>query len=226
MNDAAYHTSNCWLFPKIVFGDMRTTRRLCKKVAQESISSQEWCWPASDADFVDVRDSDTPIVVERAIRDFAPDRSVPLWRPYWVAEFDDITDDWNSNDKTGTAMLLAGMRSLWFTVGMLCFVPRFRRPEHHRELLERYVFWLPEIEALAPRFRSEGQDSRMFWAIKMWHCALHLKYIEWTEASAERLRDEFFAVGNISEWLLANGVMTPDGSRYALMPAPLLGSTE
>jgi hypothetical protein len=164
-------------------------------------------------------------VVRRALRGYAPDRAVPLWRPYWVASLFELIDDGSlePNDKQAAHLILEGMRSLWFTVGMLSFGPWFRRRGQPRALLERYVHWLPELELLSPRFRAEGQEGEMFWTVTIMGCAFEAGYVSPTEHEQLNARENVRSAESFLAWLLEKQIILPDGARYRLAPEPASG---
>ncbi len=78
MADETNNTEARWLFPDFLLGDMRATRQAVKKMAK--MAMETGAWPDCPGRF-DVRVSDCPIVVERAIRGYAPDKARVMRRP-------------------------------------------------------------------------------------------------------------------------------------------------
>ena len=122
--------------------------------------------------------------------------------------------------------ILSGMDYLWFATGMLTcenLASVIRRPH---DLLDRFVAWLPELDALSVRFASEGFPSgcpnlpEFFWAWGInslaWHCKYAVPDISNADASAQ-MKD----AGGLSQWLVLQRVVREENGRYVLIDPPL-----
>ncbi len=146
------------LLPKCFYGTGKDTRAAWKAMVRKGGTDiSKWKEVLDGVELIPFADHPGPIVVRNDLRLWLTNDSV--WQLNWIAEL------WPNehskpplNWERQLELALEGMQRLWFTIGMLS--PVFRnfgfflldKAEILYPWLDRYVYWLPELDELVARF--------------------------------------------------------------------------
>ncbi len=133
------------------------------------------------------------------------------------------------------------MKSLWFTLGMLeingahmLLLPRDSDENYedqwYRPILQQYIFWLPEMLTLAPRFSCNFIDAKSshvsfayFWMNQILTYAANVGYPRrWSSLrETENAIDNRWSKSPLA-FLLGEGIVEQVGERYRLKPLAVI----
>jgi hypothetical protein len=213
------------VLPRILFGSERQVQKEWRKLVKQAWKRREWSSVVDDLETASATDLGALVVSSsRQLRTALPD----CWRMYAVGEaFKKLAMDAMPPGPEGVdqfdALLLEGMKWLWFTIGLLEIgggrfnLSNFPRSRPIIDVLYDYVdqfaYWLPELVELEPllyddlRMIAESTEGYRFpWALNIVSlaadCGVTLP-IE-SSSSGEILVDS----------LLQTGLIEPFNGRY------------
>lgn len=181
--------SDPFLFPKALFGRWSDVKRSWMVVQRKAEEAGNWRDAISGCEMVSVESDATPIMM--ALRRMPGAFSPSLWHPYWVGE---LLCDRADADRLSliNRLTLAGFDYCWFALGVLNYysVPRMRRQcSFYREMLRRYVYWIPELRLVGGRCTDCGID-RYLWQRQMVILATDA-FERWLDPQWSRLWSQF-----------------------------------
>ncbi|HEY4313642.1 MAG TPA: hypothetical protein VGN12_29590 [Pirellulales bacterium] len=234
-------------FPKMFYGDQKSTRAAWGRVASRAIADRTWdnVFPALEMESIEALPA--PLMILGKDKEFLRPKSIE-WRIYCVSRLKDFVTaskrdsmDYDEREELTRNLLLQGMKELWFTVGVLGVgwgqgtdPIRPGRPDEQgafwwQPALERYVYWLSDIQKISGRFIAHFEMpedvtriSTSTWGMNIVHYARLLGYpLQRNEADhpMDVLANDY--AGDISAYLLDYGVIEPDGEHFRLQPVPI-----
>jgi hypothetical protein len=226
------------LLPRILYGDLETTRRAWQKIARRAWRVGEWGDSFERDGMVHLPDFPGDILLARGFCGTGIRRREPLWRLYWASKSVSMAYKGVKTDEVedrAAHLLLGGMEHAWFTVGMLRaedadlfqpLEPVGRRQTYSRKLLERFVSWLPEILNLCSLFADEASYSYELrgiepmsstgalvgWAGRAGYYIPQFSDAEfnWVEFVSARYN------GDVVRWFIDLGIIRKQGDRFVL----------
>lgn len=185
-----------FLFPKLLHGSRNAVRRNCINLQRRAEQTGNWAEALAGHELVSVEDDRTPFVMSISRLDGPGD----LWHRYWIGE---ILVERTNDDRLSliNQLTLAGLDYCWFALGVLTSdqysVPMMCRDCcFFREMLRRYVYWIPELRQLGQRCvrLGDGRIDPFIWQSQMVRLAMEA-FDLWDEPEWERLQRSY--------WLLA-----------------------
>ncbi len=158
------------LLPKCFYGSTKGTREAWRSmVRQAGANISKWKEVLDGVELVSYFDYPGPIVTRNDLRLWSTNDCV--WQLNWIAELwpnEHVKQplDWRRQ----LDLALEGMQRLWFTIGMLSRGFAGFGFTSHREnalfpWLERYIYWLPELDSLSSQFVF-AEKYTGFWQLK------------------------------------------------------------
>ena len=205
-------------FPACLHGPAREVKRKYRKIARQAW--EQGTWDNALQSVAMLRHDERPgwIMLDDG---FVPRSAEALWRMYVVpVTLCDLAD--RNTVARLEGLILSGMSRFWYTVGMLRPQSSFtyyqnRSPDELREDLYRpmlhwFVFWLPELLMLAPKFCDPALplDELGSLAPICWFAANVVDRDLRVCEICERYQ------GDLVSALLAEEVIERDGQRYRL----------